>query len=119
MNVYISQGMRGKTDKEIAVERKRMAARTILAFDKKGEKVEIINNIIIDNKDIVGELSEAEINKERVRCLGFAIKALADADLVVFQDNWGDYAGCSVEHKICEEYNIPRLYMEDLEEDGK
>ncbi len=34
MNVYISQGMRGKTDKEIAVERKRMAARTILANGK-------------------------------------------------------------------------------------
>ncbi len=51
-------------------------------------------------------------NQEKI-----SIQALADADLVVFQDNWGDYAGCSVEHKICEEYNIPRLYMEDLEED--
>lgn len=105
MRVFISQPMNGKTDEEINNRRKEI----IEAIKNRylNENIEFIYSVIDDKID-------ETVNNIPVWYLGKSILLLSTATLVCFDKNWTHARGCKIEHKICEEYNIPTTYLSDL-----
>lgn len=101
MKVFISQPMRGKTEKQIREERKQIIDR----FDK--EKYEILDTIFTEEAP---EGSDAGIYY-----LAKSIEELAKADIVVFVTGWHKARGCKIEHNVASAYEKIIIYM-DLEE---
>ena len=94
--LFISQPMRGLSDKEILKAREEIrfkAQKTIR------EPVELIDSFI---KDYPGE-----INKHvPVFYLGKSIQFLSEADIAYFGGDWRNARGCKIEHEIAEQYGI-------------
>lgn len=92
--LFISQPMRGKTDKQVLKEREKAIAS---AERHLGEKVEVIDSYF------------KGVNFAGVRplyLLGKAIEQLATADVVYFTKGWEDARGCRIEHTCALEYGI-------------
>ena len=95
-HIFISQPMHGKDIEEVK-------ARAAVIFEEakkvffKDENVVLIENI--EHKDIPE-------NAHRLMHLGESIKAMSDADIVIFDTKWGTARGCIVEVHTCVQYGI-------------
>lgn len=90
--VFISQPMKDKTNEEIKKEREDIISKV---KDHFGEDVEIIDSFKKELK-----------NENPVYSLGVSLQLLSEADVAVFAEGWNEANGCSIEHKVCEEYHI-------------
>lgn len=93
-NVFISVGMKGRTEEEIEKEITEMAESIKRIFGD-------VN--VIDNFDC--EIPEG--NNDRLYQLGEAIKKLGNCQFVVTGKNYENYHGCCVEVCTAKEYGIP------------
>ncbi|MGL5715035.1 MAG: DUF4406 domain-containing protein [Paraclostridium sp.] len=97
--LFISQPMRGLTDKEILKAREEIRTR---AEEVIGEPVELINSFIEDYP--------GEINKHiPIWYLGKSIQFLSEADVAYFGGDWKNARGCKIEHEIAKEYGLDRI----------
>ena len=103
LRVFISQLMRGRSDKDILDERERITE-TLKSIYTDYE-VEIIDSFF--KGDTTHGLSPLE-------CLGESIKLLGTADLVYFADKWDEGRGCIVEYCVANLYDIPSITEENL-----
>lgn len=96
MKIFISQPMRGKTDKEIKAERE-----TIINIAKKdlGNDIEIIDSFF----------ENAPVTANPMWYLGESIKKLSEADVAYFAKDWGNARGCKIEHQIALDYGIAEV----------
>lgn len=94
--LFISQPMRGKTDKEIMQERERAADYVRKVFD---EDVEVIDSFF----------ESAPAEAKPLWFLGKSLQLLADADVVYFASGWETARGCIIEHTCALEYGITIL----------
>lgn len=97
--VFISQPMRGLTNKEILKEREKIKKNI---KDILGEDVEIIDSFLQDYP--------GEINKHiPVWYLGKSIQLLSQADIAYFGGDWKNARGCQIEHEIAIKYEIQTI----------
>ena len=87
--LFISQPMRGLSDKEILETREEIK---IKAEQQLGEQLELIDKSV------------------PVWYLGKSIQFLSQADVVYFGEGWQDARGCRIEHEIALRYGIERVY---------
>lgn len=95
MKVFISQPMKGRTDKEILEERD-----AVIEFLKQryGD-ISIIDSFL--------DISEPpEVKTAPVFYLGKSIQLLSDADLCVVVGDVSDNHGCQIEIEVCKRYGI-------------
>lgn len=99
MNVFISQPMAGLTDEQILARRNQLIEKIKSWFP---------NNEI----DVIDSFTKSEeiCGRGRIAMLGDSIAMMRDADTVVFADGWEKSPGCNVEHEVCVQYHIHRLY---------
>lgn len=100
MKIFISQPMNGLTDEEILSKRNRVIEEVKNIY---GEDVEVIDSFFKDY-DPKGNCALKYLSK--------SIEMLADADLAVFVDNWGQYRGCRIEHLCAVNYGIKCRYID-------
>lgn len=108
-NIFIAQQMFCLSDSEV-----RIARNTIKYFAKKryGDDVNFIDQYNVPDD----ELAPSDTKQPRLHYLGRSIKMLSNADLVIFHGNAKTEftGGCAIEKHICEEYDIPYIYSEEL-----
>jgi predicted Holliday junction resolvase-like endonuclease len=95
--LFISQPMKGKTDKEILKERMDGIEK---AKKMIGEDVEVMDTFFTDFNE----------NAKPLHFLAKSIEFLADADIVYFASGWNQARGCKIEHQCASEYGIPCIY---------
>lgn len=103
MKYFISQPMAGLTDEEILVRRGQIIQ--LIKAMRPNENVEIIDSFT-KSEEIQG--------RGRIAMLGDSIMKMYDADVAFFAKGWERSAGCKVEHEVCVQYQIRRLYEETL-----
>ena len=91
--IFISQPMKGKTDAEIAEERKNAVMILKNYFD---ENIEVIDSVITD----------ASKDARPLWYLGKSLELMSNADVAVFTLGWEKYRGCRIEHTCVVEYGI-------------
>lgn len=102
LQVFISQPMNGKTDKEIKEERLRI--------------VSMISQTVSEPFEIIDSFFEsAPIGAKPLWFLGKSIELLSSADLVYFAKGWENARGCRIEHECAVEYMLYRI--EELEKE--
>ena len=94
--LFISQPMRGKTDKEIIDVREKAIKRAEKQLD---EPVQVIDSFF----------QNAPSNARPLWYLVESLKLLASADVAYFAKGWDDARGCKIEHTCAVEYNIDRI----------
>lgn len=92
-NIFVSVGMRGRTNEEVELDLKRAKDEICKLF---GDDVEIIDNWNCQGPDDAG----------RLWYLGEAIKKLGDCDICYFIKGWQNHKGCVAEYEICKIYGI-------------
>lgn len=102
MNVFISQPMRNRSEKDIKSERK-----SVMSYIKKLYKDENVKEI--------NSFFEMDVQSKNVslRMLGMSLELLAEADIAVFVDGWSLARGCKIEHDAAKAYGIKILDLED------
>jgi hypothetical protein len=96
MKLFISQPMRGKTDKEILAVREKV----IKSAEKMlGEPVEVIDSFF----------QSAPADARPLWFLGKSLELLSTADVAYFAEGWNEFRGCRIEHTCAVEYNIDRI----------
>ena len=90
--LFLSQPMRGKSDKEIRAEREKATQEASRAVD---DTVVIIDSFF-DNYD-----------GNAVQFLGKSIEKLGEADIAYFVPGWREARGCVIENQVCKAYDIP------------
>jgi hypothetical protein len=102
MKAFISQPMNGMTDDEIRARRE--------------ELIRIIKLHCGENTEIIDSFTKSEeiVGKGRIAMLGDSISMMRDADVVLFAKGWQNSAGCNVEHEVCVQYHIRRLFEETM-----
>ena len=98
--LFISQPMRGKTDKEILAEREKAIAS---AERELGEPVEVIDSFF----------QNAPVDAKPLWFLGKSLELLSTADVAYFTKGWEDARGCRIENQCAVEYGI-ELVIEDM-----
>ena len=97
MKVFISQPMHGRTDEEILKERE--------------EVVEWIKHVTTESMEIISTLKQSQVpdgvKNKRIWYLGHSIIKLAEADLVIFVNDWEKANGCQIEYEVAKKYKIP------------
>ena len=91
--LFISQPMRGKTDEEILVERKKAIES---AERNLGEPVEVIDSFF----------QNAPADARPLWFLGKSLELLSTADIAYFAKGWEDARGCRIENQCAIEYGI-------------
>lgn len=94
--LFISQVMRGKTDKEILAEREKAIKEAEKII---GEPVEVIDSFF----------QSAPVDAKPLWFLGKSIELLSTADVVYFAPGWEEARGCRIEHECAKEYGIDRI----------
>ena len=94
--LFISQPMKGRTDKEILTERENI--------------IEAVKSTIDDEVEVLDTFFTDHGTKTPLECLAKSIEMLSDADIAVFLKGWEYARGCSIEHKCCVEYGIDIIY---------
>lgn len=108
MKVFISQPMAGLTDEQILKRRNELIDKITDWYI--GEDIDIIDSFT-KSEEIVG--------RGRIVMLGDSIMKMADADVSVFAKGWDKSPGCNVEHEVCVQYKIRRLYEDLMNEQHK
>lgn len=94
MKIFISQAMRGRTDKEILEERQKA--------------MEIIDGIYPDSEFIDSFIKDAPETAKPLYCLGVSLTMLSEADMCFFvNDCMMGNRGCLMEYNACITYDIP------------
>lgn len=91
--LFISQPMKGKTDKEILAVREKAIKS---AEEKLGEPVEIIDSFF----------QSAPADARPLWFLGKSLELLSTADVAFFAKGWEDARGCKIENTCAIEYGI-------------
>lgn len=91
--LFISQPMRGKTDKEILAERKKAIESAERSL---GEPVEVIDSFF----------QNAPADARPLWFLGKSLELLSTADIAYFAKGWEDARGCRIENQCAIEYGI-------------
>ncbi|MCD8027145.1 MAG: hypothetical protein LUF02_00435 [Erysipelotrichaceae bacterium] len=94
MRIFISQGMRDKSDEQILEERNNAIIRI---KEKFGDDAEIIDSFFQDETE----------NHNPLYLLGKSIELLSSADIAYFIDDYYNYRGCRLEHECAIQYDIP------------
>ena len=94
--LFVSQPMKGKTDKEIKEERDLAVKEASLLL---GESVEIIDSFF------EGAPAEAK----PLWFLGKSFELLSTADVAYFAKDWDKYRGCKMENTAAKEYGIKSI----------
>ena len=102
--IFISQPMNGKTTEEIENERNYIIDRLTSRFDRKNERIEIIDSFFKNTPH----------DTKPLWYLGESIKLMSEADVVFFCNGWQTARGCQIEHDCALEYGIDTMYEEDL-----
>lgn len=91
--LFISQPMKGKTDKEILKEREKAieSAKKYL-----GEEVEVIDSFF----------QSAPVDAKPLWFLGKSLELLSTADVAYFAKDWDKFRGCKIENLCAIEYGI-------------
>lgn len=97
--LFISQPMRGRSDKEILNER---AAAIKKAEEILGEEVEVIESYFEHDNSPKGACKPLWF-------LGKSIQLLSTADVVFFCDGWQNARGCRVERRCAYDYDLEML----------
>jgi len=92
IKVFISQPMKGKTNKEIEEERNHI----IESLKSDYSNFEIIDSFFKD----------APVDAKPLWFLGKSLELLSTADLAVFASGWENARGCFVEHECAIQYGI-------------
>lgn len=108
MKVFISQPMAGLTDAQILKRRNEIIAKTQEWF--KDQEIEFIDSFT-KSEEIAG--------RGRIAMLGDSIALMRDATICVFAKGWQKSPGCKVEHEVCVQYTIQRLYEDLMDEQHK
>lgn len=98
VKIFISVGMRGRTDEAILSDIQR--AKDFIMRDFTEDQVEIIHTFT----------TEPPEDKRRLACLGESIKVLGECDMCFFCDGYRCHRGCMVEQEVCNQYGIKTLY---------
>ena len=93
LKLFISQPMRGKTDKEIMDVRQAILEEVKVTM---GEDVELIDSFF----------KNAPADATPLWYLGQSILLLATADVVYFAKGWREARGCVIENICANEYNL-------------
>lgn len=97
--LFISQPMKGKTDKEILETR----AKAIESAERNiGEPVEVIDSFF----------QNAPADARPLWFLGKSLELLSTADVAYFAKGWEDARGCKIENLCAREYGI-EIVIED------
>ena len=96
MKIFISQPMRGKTDKEISSERAK-AIETVK--ERYHADVEVIDSFF----------QSAPVGAKPLWFLGKSLELLSGADIAYFAKDWQKARGCKIEHECAVEYGISRI----------
>lgn len=111
IRVFISQPMNGLTNEEVLGRRIELIEKFKLFVNpnktRSTNSFEFIDSFNKDN-DIVA--------KGRIAMLGHSISLMADADLVIAANGADNSAGCICELTVAEQYNIPVLREELIDE---
>lgn len=91
--LYVSQPMKGKTDKQI-LEVNHEAL--VLAIMKYKEEIMLIDSFF----------QGAPHDAKPLWFLGKALELLSTADIVYFAPGWEEARGCRIEHECAKEYGI-------------
>lgn len=97
MKIMISQPMRGKTEKQIIMER-----------------VELIKELEKQGHEVVDTIFSQDAPKDSdagVYLLAKSIEAMATVDAVIFMPGWNNARGCIIEHQVASTYNKFIKYM--------
>lgn len=93
LQVFISQPMSGKTNKEIKEERSRIVSK--------------ISETVTEPFQVIDSFFEsAPHNAKPLWFLGKSLELLSTADLAYFSKGWENARGCIIEHACAESYNI-------------
>lgn len=98
MKVFISQPMKGRTEKEILDQRKKIE-----------EYIKANVNYDVEILDSYVESAPDECNP--VFFLGLSLQFLSQADLAVFTQDYESARGCVIEREVCNRYGIPAVTM--------
>lgn len=98
IKVFISQPMKGKSNKEIEEERSKIVKTLNEGYGQ--DKYEVIDSFFKD----------APVNANPLWFLGKSIELLSTADVVFFAHGWQEARGCRIEHECCEQYGIDIKY---------
>ena len=94
MKVFISQPMKGRTDKEILEERDAV----IEYLKQKYGDISIIDSFL--------DIEPPEVKTTPVFYLGKSIQLLSEADLCVVVGDVSGNNGCQIEMEVCKRYGI-------------
>ena len=94
--VFISVGMRGRTDSDVGLDIDRAYRAVWEMFE---HNVKIFDNWGCQGPDDAG----------RLYYLGEAIKKLGDCDACYFVKGWQNHKGCKAEYEICKLYGIETI----------
>lgn len=103
MKVFISQPMRGLTNKQIKEQRER-AIRYVT--ERYGEDIEVIDSFF----------ENAPVDAKPLWYLSKSLELMSTADLCLFISDWFCYRGCSIENRCAQAYGYQCDYFEDKEE---
>ena len=112
-NLFISQPFTGKDVKEIRKQRRLLHELYAIYTGRPIEYVNLINQLDPDDPDEIryGIPGSRTFNQYTFcRSIGM----LGQADEVLFYGDWEKSRGCKLEHKICDEYEIPIVLQGDL-----
>lgn len=99
LQVFISQPMSGKTDKEIKEERARIVSK--------------ISEIVTEPFQVIDSFFEsAPHDAKPLWFLAKSIELLASADLAYFSKGWENARGCRIEHDCAVAYLIETIITE-------
>ncbi len=100
--IFISQPMNGLSNEEI----KRNRSNAILKLPKfmNGESFEIIDSFF----------ENAPHDATPLWYLSQSLELLSTADYAYFLEGWDTARGCKIENACAQEYNIPRIYEDNL-----
>lgn len=96
IKAFISQPMRGKTNKQIREER-----------------AELVEKLELDGYEVLDTVFDnaPKNTDEAVYYLAKSIEYLAKADTVVFMKGWEQARGCRIEHTVAYEYGKEIIYQ--------
>ncbi|MGN8641914.1 DUF4406 domain-containing protein [Catenibacterium mitsuokai] len=97
MKIFISQPMKGLSEKEIKSNREKAIKKIKSLY---GDDVEIIDSYIDDEGTPLW-------------CLGKSIELLSTADVAYFLKGWNTARGCRIEYMCADNYGIGAYFEED------
>jgi len=112
LKVMLSNGLKGKENPTLYVERCRRALASWSA--RSGVLYELLHSYRPDEYE--EGIKTKGIDHTRIAMLGKTItQELAECDALVLVDDWYNYDGCTVEFEIAKRYGKPIIFVETEE----